>query len=804
MNQLPPALEPLAAYRQFILWISRPSRQRPGAVDKLPIHPTTGAVHDAHDPAIWMTASEAIAIASASPDHHVGFVFTVNDPFFFLDIDKCLTTDGQWSPIAAQLCGALAGAAVEVSQSGAGLHIIGTGPVPAHGCKNTAHGLELYTEGRFVALTGTEALGSAAHRPEALEWLVEAYFQPTTAPESANWTSAPDEGWNGPTDDDKLIAKMLASRSAGAAFGGRASVQALWTADADALAAAYPDPRGFDHSSADAALCQHLAFWTGKDCERIDRLFRQSGLVRGKWLDREDYRRRTILHAVGLCTSVYGRKQSVAAPVGGPLSDNHASPSAAPAATTVQPRAGYQFLDVTQQGELFKGCVYIRDLHKAFVPDGALLKPDRFKAVYGGYVFALEASTQGKTVTNAWEAFTESQGAAFPKAHGICFRPEEAPGAVIHEEGRTLVNTYVPVETARQQGDATPFLKHLALVLPEEADRDILLAYMAACVQHPGVKFQWTPLMQGCEGNGKTLFINCLAHAVGNRYTHLPNAADLSGNGSKFNAWIQGKLFIGVEEVYVSDRREVLDALKPLITNPRIEIQGKGVDQITGDNRANFMMCSNHKDAILKTQNDRRFCVFYTAQQTAADIEAAGMGGMYFPRLYAWLKKGGYAIVTDHLARHQIPNQLNPAGNCHRAPVTSSTQEAIATSLGGIEQEVLEAIEEGRHGFKFPWISSWAFELLLEARRDTKRIPPNKRRGILQALGYDWHSALTRGRVNVVLPEGKKSRLYIKKGHIHEQLVKPSEVAAQYIEAQGDSVVVMAGARQKSPTSGGQ
>ena len=31
------------------------------------------------------------------------------------------------------------------------------------------------------------------------------------------------------------------------------------------------------------ALCALLAFWTGKDTARMDRLFRRSGLMRPKW-----------------------------------------------------------------------------------------------------------------------------------------------------------------------------------------------------------------------------------------------------------------------------------------------------------------------------------------------------------------------------------------------------------------------------------------------------------------------------------------------------------------------------------------
>jgi hypothetical protein len=48
-----------------------------------------------------------------------------------------------------------------------------------------------------------------------------------------------------------------------------------------------------DDSAADLALCSGLAFWTGPDFDRIDVLFRHSGLYREKW-ERADYRRRTI------------------------------------------------------------------------------------------------------------------------------------------------------------------------------------------------------------------------------------------------------------------------------------------------------------------------------------------------------------------------------------------------------------------------------------------------------------------------------------------------------------------------------
>jgi primase-polymerase (primpol)-like protein len=52
------------------------------------------------------------------------------------------------------------------------------------------------------------------------------------------------------------------------------------------------------------ALCGILAFYTGNDADRMDRLFRQSELYREKW-ERPDYRERTIQRAIDTTASTY-------------------------------------------------------------------------------------------------------------------------------------------------------------------------------------------------------------------------------------------------------------------------------------------------------------------------------------------------------------------------------------------------------------------------------------------------------------------------------------------------------------------
>ena len=778
MDFLPQSLALLASYRQFIVYILQDSKARPGKTDKLPIDYRSGQVANAHDQAIWTDAQTAIATANAFGDQYgVGFVFTKDDPFFFLDIDDCIARCGtKWNDIAITMLSTFHGAAVEISSSGRGLHIIGSGRVPPHGCRNAEHKLELYTQGRFVALTGNGAMGSASNDSSVqLIWLVDQYFSNQTEPKTSHeWTKEATDGWNGDLDDDKLLARMLKSQPASAVFGDGVTFRDLYEANEAVLSKHYPpnDTDIYDRSAADAALAQRLAFWTGNNCERIQRLMEGSALKREKW-EREDYLPRTIL-------AVCGRQKDF-------LQDKPPQYTINDLQTEVEkPRPqlvkGSTFLTIDNQIDYFAGCVYVADEHKVLTPDGYLLTPERFKAVYGGYIMPLD-SANTKTTRNAFEAFTESQAFRSPKVESTCFQPTRTPGGIVVKDGQRLANVYHPIITPRMEGDPTPFLNHMLKVFPNVDDREIMLAYLAAVIQYPGIKFQWAPLIQGVQGNGKTLITRIVAFCIGQRYCHFPRAEDID---NKFNGWLYQRLFIGVEDIYLPDSRtHVIETLKPMVTNERQEIEIKGRDKVTVDICANFIINTNHKDGLRKTRDDRRFAVFYTAQQTIDDLKRAGMLGDYFPKLRHWLQSGGYAIVHHLLATYKIPEELNPATLCIRAPQTSSTEAAIANGVGRIEQEVLEAIAEGVPGFRGAWVSSIALDKLLDRIKASYIVPRRKRREMMQSLGYDWHPALKEGRMTkIVQPDGSKPTLYIKMNDIQAMLGTTEEVAKAYTEAQ--------------------
>lgn len=72
---------------------------------------------------------------------------------------------------------------------------------------------------------------------------------------------------------------------------------------------------GDDHSAADLGLCQMLAFWTGRDAQRMDRLFRNSALYRPQKWARKDYREGTLSKACAQVSAVYQPSSATGAAV---------------------------------------------------------------------------------------------------------------------------------------------------------------------------------------------------------------------------------------------------------------------------------------------------------------------------------------------------------------------------------------------------------------------------------------------------------------------------------------------------------
>lgn len=389
-----------------------------------------------------------------------------------------------------------------------------------------------------------------------------------------------------------------------------------------------------------------------------------------------------------------------------------------------------EFLTDQEQRAYFNGCVLITRMGEVLTPSGRFMNATKFNAAYGGKKFIIDSA--GKTTNEPWQAATRSTLWTLPQADHIRFLPSKPSGEMIKDAlGRIGVNTYKPANIDSRAGDISPFMRHMEIILPYEIDRQILFSYLAHNVKYPGHKIPWAPLIQSVEGIGKGVIKRLMMNALGSPYVYFPKAQDLIESGSKFNAWMRSKLFILVDEIKVDERRDMIEILKPMISEEQIEVQSKGVDQDIEDNFSNWMFYSNYKDAIPVSKNSRRFAIFYSQIQNADDLERFGLTEQYFNTLFNWMENGGNAHVTNWLQQYPIERGSIPM----RAPMTTSTAEAVRQSRGPVEVAILEAIEDGLPGFRGGWISSLAVANRLRGT-SVKHVSPKTLGAILEALGY--------------------------------------------------------------------
>jgi P4 family phage/plasmid primase-like protien len=296
-----PALVP-AALRERPQWVVWRYIKRAGKWTKCPIDPRDGSGADSTDASTWTSLDDAVAAWRANSRYAgVGYVFAADDPFTGVDLDECIGDDGELVPSAREIVDSL-DSYTEVSPSGRGVkaYVIGTKP-DGCGCKSKRIAgfkeSEVYSQERFFCVTGRHLVGTpltVEHRQPQLDALCGRLWPPRrSAHLNGTVGSAAFDG-----DDEALI------EQAGAAKNGD-RFKRLLSGDVSLHAG--------DHSAADQALCNLLAFWTGRDAARMDRLFRRSGLFREKWDERRGartYGQMTIDCAVVDCAEVYSPRRS--------------------------------------------------------------------------------------------------------------------------------------------------------------------------------------------------------------------------------------------------------------------------------------------------------------------------------------------------------------------------------------------------------------------------------------------------------------------------------------------------------------
>lgn len=392
-------------------------------------------------------------------------------------------------------------------------------------------------------------------------------------------------------------------------------------------------------------------------------------------------------------------------------------------------------LNAEQKKVWFKDCYFVEREGRIFSPTGRFMNETQFCGRYGGKDFMTRRGAQ-KITDNAWKAALRSTDWTIPKVDHCRFLPDLRPFAIICDDmGRKGLNTYIPAIINHTPGNVDKWLDFMHRIFNTADDVKIFQDYVAHCIKYPGYKIPWSVLLQSAKGIGKQMIGDVIKYCIGESYTYQPDAEELVSGVSQFNGWMRNKLMILVDEVRVGDRNDLMNGLKTIITDRRIAVESKGVDQEMEDNVANWIFFSNFKDAFPIDENERRYCIFYSKLQSAVAIAEAGLDKDFFDNMYNWLEKEhGYEQLAEFYLNYPIEKGSLP----HRAPHTSSYDEVIRIGRSPLRVLLDDKVEGKERGFRNGYISYTAFQKAI-ADSSAIRTKPLEHtiKAIIENKGYE-------------------------------------------------------------------
>jgi hypothetical protein len=226
-----------------------------------------------------------------------------------------------------------------------------------------------------------------------------------------------------------------------------------------------------------------------------------------------------------------------------------------------------------------------------------------------------------------------------------------------------------------------------------------LLDFLAYITQNFGKKVIWCPLIQSEQGLGKSIIGTIMINAV----FGIENAGTVDSNvvNSPQTSWATTGVFKVIEELKLAghNRYEVINRLKPFITNPTVLRVEKYEASTEVPNFTNFIAFTNFKDALPLTDADRRWWIVYSKLRSLDQLEklTGKKRDEYFKPLHELAHSAEYgAEFHKWLLEYEISENFNP----NFAPESTAKKAMVATEESSIAflSELRHLLEAGYKG----------------------------------------------------------------------------------------------------------
>ncbi|MGV6989638.1 DUF5906 domain-containing protein [Testudinibacter sp. P80/BLE/0925] len=215
-------------------------------------------------------------------------------------------------------------------------------------------------------------------------------------------------------------------------------------------------------------------------------------------------------------------------------------------------------------------------------------------------------------------------------AIGSVYLPGQ-PRLIMDENKNWLHNEfYLPqIDTVETREFLPHFLAHLEYLIPNIKERNHFIQWMASLRKHPERRNKVTNMLVAiAHGTGRGWVVELLQKLLGHWNCKKCKMADLVDG--QFNGYLHQSLLCSVEEVKErSERFAISDKVRDTLTENYLEVNIKYGAKRTQPVYTNFFFMTNHTDALVIKQEDRRINVFAGPEQAKDKA--------YYDRLYRLL-----------------------------------------------------------------------------------------------------------------------------------------------------------------------
>lgn len=271
---------------------------------------------------------------------------------------------------------------------------------------------------------------------------------------------------------------------------------------------------------------------------------------------------------------------------------------------------------------------------------------------------------------------------------------DDRPDKFFEQDGGVYANTYLPPKVRPSADPVTdkevkPFLDYMRDVFGDEEKNYLyLLAFLANIMQQPGVRPRTYPVIVSPEhGVGKSLvFEKCIIPILGRSSGMF--TSDVEQVFSRFNADIQGKLVVVLEEAAVKPSKGLSAKIRHFITGSTVRVEHKGLDPREVGNFARPIFISNSVDSPVAmdwTSTERRAVVIRASAKWLGNTQ-------YFKDMVAFFDANLDKIHRWLLDYQYSDDALNYA---HETKAKQVIQSRVASIDIPEVAWVLDRLEEG-------------------------------------------------------------------------------------------------------------